>query len=93
MRYDSLYAQEQWTFGRVTVQGALRYDRAYSWFPEVTVGPTIFLPTAVTYPETQGVRSYNDLTPRVGLAWDVFGTGKTRSRSTRASTCRRRRPA
>ena len=77
LRYDSLYAQEQWTMGRVTVQGALRYDRAYSWFPEVTVGPTLFLPTAVTYPETQGVRGYNDLTPRVGLAWDVFGTGKT----------------
>jgi Carboxypeptidase regulatory-like domain len=77
LRYDSLYAQEQWTIGRVTVQGAVRYDRAYSWFPEVTVGPTIFLPTAVTYAETQGVRSYNDLTPRVGLAWDVFGTGKT----------------
>ena len=31
----------------------------------------------MTYPETQGVRSYNDLTPRGGLAWDVFGTGKT----------------
>ena len=37
----------------------------------------MFLPTAVTYPETQGVHSYNDLTPRVGVAWDVFGTGKT----------------
>ena len=75
LRYDSLYAQEQWTFGRVTVQGALRYDRAYSWFPEVTVGPTIFLPTAVTYPETQGVRSYNDLTPRVR-----HGMGRLRHR-------------
>jgi hypothetical protein len=77
VRYDSLYAQEQWTVGRVTVQGALRYDRAYSWFPAVTVGPTIFLPNAVSYPETQGVRSYKDITPRAGVAWDVFGTGKT----------------
>ena len=77
VRYDSIYAQEQWTMGRVTLQGAVRYDRAYSWFPEVTVGPTIFLANAVTYPETQGVHSYNDITPRVGVAWDVFGTGKT----------------
>jgi hypothetical protein len=77
LRYDSLYAQEQWTMGRVTLQGALRYDRAWSWFPEVTVGPSRFLPTAVTYPETQGVRSYNDVTPRGGVAFDVFGTGKT----------------
>jgi len=77
VRYDSLYAQEQWTMGRMTVQGALRYDRAYSWFPEVTVGPTIFLANPVTYPETQGVHSYNDITPRLGMAMDLFGTGKT----------------
>jgi Carboxypeptidase regulatory-like domain len=77
VRYDSLYAQEQWTMGRMTVQGALRYDRAYSWFPEVTVGPTIFLANAVTYPETQGVHSYNDVTPRLGVAVDLFGNGKT----------------
>jgi hypothetical protein len=77
VRYDSLYAQEQWTMGRVTLQGALRYDRAWSWFPAVSVGPTIFLPNVTPYPETQGVHSYNDITPRAGVAWDVFGTGKT----------------
>ena len=39
VRYDSFYGQEQWTIGRMTLQGALRYDRAWSYFPEVTVGP------------------------------------------------------
>ncbi len=77
VRYDSLYGQEQWTIGRMTLQGALRYDRAWSYFPGVTVGPTIFLPTAVTYPETQGVHSYKDITPRGGVVYDLFGTGKT----------------
>ncbi|MEP7307571.1 MAG: carboxypeptidase-like regulatory domain-containing protein [Acidobacteriota bacterium] len=77
VRYDSLYAQDQVTRGRFTVQGALRYDRAWSFFPEVTVGPVRFLPTAVTYPFTEGVNSYKDLTPRGGLAIDVFGNGKT----------------
>ena len=77
VRYDALYAQEQWTKGRVTLQGALRYDRAWSWFPEVTVGPSRFLQTAVTYPETPGVTGYNDITPRGGIALDLFGTGKT----------------
>lgn len=28
-------AQEQFTRGRITAQGAVRYDRAYRWFPEV----------------------------------------------------------
>ena len=66
---------------------------SYSWFPEVTVGPTLFLANAVTYPETQGVHSYNDITPRVGVAWDLFGTGKTSIKVNAGSTCRPRRTA
>ena len=63
--------------GRITLQGALRYDRAWSYYPEVTVGPVRFFPNPVTYPKTEGVTGYNDITPRGGLAWDVFGNGKT----------------
>jgi hypothetical protein len=75
--WTAFYAQEQWTLGRLTLQGALRYDRASSWFPEQTIGPTRFLPNAFHFPETKGVDSYNDITPRVGFAWDVFGNGRT----------------
>ena len=77
VRYASFYGQESWTLGRVTLQGALRYDRAWSYFPEVTIGPVRFLPTPIHYDKTDGVTGYNDLTPRAGLAWDLFGTGKT----------------
>src|SRR5712691_6409364 len=77
VRFDAFYAQEQWTLGRVTVQGALRFDFARSYFPEQTVGAQRFLPASVTYPETDGVTGYKDLAPRAGVAWDVFGTGKT----------------
>jgi hypothetical protein len=77
VRYDAFYAQEQWTLGRVTVQGALRFDHAWSYFPEQTVGAQRFLPTSVTYPRSDGVTGYKDLAPRGGVAWDVFGTGKT----------------
>ena len=34
VRYDAYYAQDQWTMGRITLQGALRFDRATSIFPE-----------------------------------------------------------
>jgi hypothetical protein len=61
----------------MTLQGALRYDRAWSYFPEQTVGPVPFFPTAKTYPHTVGVEGYHDLWPRGGFAYDVFGTGKT----------------
>jgi hypothetical protein len=77
VRYDAFYAQDQKTIGRVTVQGAVRYDRAWSYFPAVTVGPERFLPTAINFPYTKGVDAYNDVTPRGGAAWDVFGDGKT----------------
>jgi len=77
VEFHALYAQEQWTLGRATVQGALRYDHAFSFFPAQTVGGQRFLPTVTNYPETQGVTGYNDLWPRGGIAYDLFGTGKT----------------
>jgi hypothetical protein len=77
VRYAAFYAQESYTRGRVTFQGAIRYDRAWSYFPEVTIGPVRFLPTAIHYDKTPGVTGYNDITPRGGVAWDLFGTGKT----------------
>jgi hypothetical protein len=77
VRSDAFYAQEQWTLGRMTVQGAVRYDHAWSYFPEQTVGPVRFFTSPVTYPRTTGVEGYNDLWPRGGVAYDLFGTGKT----------------
>jgi hypothetical protein len=77
VRSDAIYAQEQFTLGRMTLQGALRYDHAWSYYPEQTVGPVRFLPNALTFPHTTGVEGYHDLWPRGGVAFDVFGTGKT----------------
>jgi hypothetical protein len=77
VRYTALYVQDQWTRGRVTLQGALRYDRAWSYSPEQQIGPTQFLPTPLVFPETPGVNAYNDISPRGGVAYDIFGNGKT----------------
>jgi Carboxypeptidase regulatory-like domain len=75
--WDAIFAQEQWTLARLTLQGALRFDRARSWFPAQQEGPSRFLPVPIVIPETRGVDSYKDVTPRFGLAYDVFGDGKT----------------
>jgi hypothetical protein len=78
--YYSLYAQDQWTLGRVTLQGALRYDHAWSFHPAEHNGAPLagrFNAAPITFPRTEGVKGYNDITPRMGAAWDVFGTGKT----------------
>ena len=72
----ALYVQDSWTAGRLTLSGAVRYDHSAGFFPEQTVGPNPWVPTAVVIPEAKGTR-YNDITPRGAVVYDVFGTGKT----------------
>jgi hypothetical protein len=75
-----VYAQDSWTYNRLTLQGALRWDRASSYSPVEGNGTTRlsqFNTQPYAFPVVPGVAAYNDLTPRVGVAYDVFGTGKT----------------
>lgn len=78
---QSFFAQDTWTRGRMTIQGALRYDRAWSYSPDGLSGTTEAAPqlglNAISFPRTPSVDSFNDITPRFGVAYDVFGTGKT----------------
>src|SRR5712691_3218282 len=76
-RNMAFYVQDQWKLGRMTLQGALRFDRNWSFSPEQQIGPTNFLATPITFPQTAGVTGYKDLSPRGGLAYDVFGDGRT----------------
>jgi hypothetical protein len=74
--YASLFAQEQWTVGRLTLQGAVRYDAAWSFSPDQQIGPTKFIPTPLVYP-AQSFVSWKDITPKMGVAYDLFGNAKT----------------
>jgi hypothetical protein len=72
-----LYAQDRWTLNRLTASGAVRFDYFATSFPEQTLGPAPLTPTrSLTFPAEDNI-SWKDLTYRTGLAYDVFGTGRT----------------
>ena len=75
-----IFVQDQYTRSRLTLSGAVRWDRASSYAPVEGngVSETSFLnPAPITFEKTPGVDAYNDISPRAGVGYDVFGNGRT----------------
>jgi hypothetical protein len=81
MRNHAFFVQDQWTRGRLTLQGGLRFDRASSWAPEQHLESRFWL-TSLDFAETPVVDSYNDITPRAAVSYDLFGNGRTALKAT-----------
>ena len=82
MRGDGFFVQEGWTTSRLTLQGALRLDHAWTWAPPQQEGPATFLPEPLIYPRTPVVDSFWDISPRASAVYDLFGDGKTAIKAT-----------
>jgi len=74
---SAVYVQDRWTLGRLSLQGGLRLEHLGDYFPEQTMGPNLFIPTAIVFPAQEGPLSQKDLMPRFGASYDLFGNGKT----------------
>ncbi|HEU4694429.1 MAG TPA: carboxypeptidase-like regulatory domain-containing protein [Vicinamibacterales bacterium] len=71
-----LYAQDQWTRGRLTLSGGLRWDYLQIGYPENDLAAGDFVP-ARHYDAVPDAVIWKDLNPRMAAAWDLTGDGKT----------------
>src|SRR5216684_3494189 len=71
-----LYAQDQWTVRRLTLNLGLRFDYFNAWNSAETEGASQFV-GARSFPGTTNTPNWTDLNPRVAAAFDVFGDSKT----------------
>jgi hypothetical protein len=78
--YDlGLFVQDRWALRRATVNVGLRYDTFKATAPAQTVvGRTPLTPNRadIALPETP-LAHWHDVTPRIGLTYDLAGDGKT----------------
>jgi hypothetical protein len=76
VRSVGLFAQDQWTLKRLTLNVGVRYDSFNGWAPAVLLPAGPFVP-ARNLPELTNVPDFKDITPRIGVSYDLFGNGKT----------------
>jgi hypothetical protein len=69
VRYDAFYGQDQYTFGRFTFQGAVRFDHAWSYFPDQTIGGVRFFPGSITFAQNDPFYA----TPSLALCGNTTG--------------------
>ena len=86
MHDGGVYAQDRWTVKRLTLNLGVRCDyyrtnsRRRRWDRRRTRRTR-----NVTFPAGD-LASFNDITPKIGVAYDLFGNGRTALKVSSAST-------
>ena len=71
-----VFAQDQWTMRRVTLTGGIRYDYWDGGAEPMNLGAGPWV-GARSFPGTKHYPRWRDVSPRLGVAWDLFGNSQT----------------
>jgi hypothetical protein len=72
-----IFAQDKWTFNRLTLNLGARFDYLNINFPEQSLVPGGLVPNRnITFPQNDYL-GWKDISPRIGAVYDLFGSGKT----------------
>jgi len=75
----SAFAQDNFSIGRFAINLGLRYDHELSTVKDVDIPASLWLPQympALQIDELDHGASFHVFSPRLSVAWDIFGTGK-----------------
>jgi hypothetical protein len=73
---EGIYAQDQWTIGRFTINPGIRFEHFNSSIEGLSSPGGRFVPLR-SFEDEPDVPNWNTVSPRIGFAWDVEGNGKT----------------
>ena len=76
-----VFVQDQWTMKRLTVTGGLRYDYWDGGAEEMALGAGPYV-GARSFAGTEHSPRWKDVSPRIGIAYDLFGDSKTALKAT-----------
>ena len=71
-----IYAQDQWTLDRLTVNAGLRWDYIDAYYPDQERATNVWISTPFAFPGLTAT-TWKDLQPRLGVAYDLRGDGRT----------------
>lgn len=71
-----LYGQDQWTLKKFTVNVGVRWDYFNAYVPPQKLNAGPFVPER-SYDKVECVPCWKDINPRLAVAYDVFGNGKS----------------